>query len=370
MPTQFPESSDDTDAGLDPIELTAAEWLVRRDRGLNPAQEVEFARWLAADERHSRMFGKLTQTWGLLDQVPAARVPLPSHHRRSRGWVYGTLAAAAALTVAFVALDSTVQPAATPLVQSAGTPVGGFEKIDLPDGSVVHLNTASAVKVAFTTTERRVLLLHGEANFTVAKDRARPFVVRAGPVDVRAVGTVFNVRCDSAAVEVLVTEGKVRVEDAASGRSLLAPKLTPAATAIAAPVPSSPDPATDSTAMGAPLLLQGHRLTIPTTVSTTVAIAPVAVAPDEAARALAWQSRRLEFSAEPLTKVVAEFNRYNRHQLVIEDSDLGTQRFGGKFPAHDIESFVRLLELNFGVAIERRESTTVLRRKPTVSPRD
>ena len=51
----------------------------------------------------------------------------------------------------------------------------------------------------------------GEAYFTVAKNPGRPFVVAAGGVGVRAVGTAFNVRLDSDAVEVLVTEGRVQV---------------------------------------------------------------------------------------------------------------------------------------------------------------
>lgn len=368
MASKDPENSGGPGDTLEPIELAAAAWLVQRDRGLSPMQEEEFARWLQADERHARIFGKLTQAWGLLDRVPAERVPLPSHRGRRWAWAAGSLAAAAAVVFAFVALDS-VRPSAAPLVRSATTPIGGFEKIDLPDGSVVNLNTSSAVEVAFTATERRIQLLRGEASFTVAKDRARPFIVRVGQVDVRAVGTVFNVRCHPTAVEVLVTEGKVRVDDAASGRSLLAAQ-SESQTIAAAPRPAIPGPS-----IGAPaptlesLLVEGHRITIETAVAAPATVVPVAVAPQEAARSLAWQSRRLEFSAQPLAEVVAEFNRYNRHQLVIEDADLATQRFGGKFPANDIESFVLLLESNFGVLAERRAGETMLRRKPATSPR-
>ncbi|MES2694122.1 MAG: FecR domain-containing protein, partial [Verrucomicrobiota bacterium] len=78
--------------------------------------------------------------------------------------------------------------------------------------------------------------------------------------------------------------------------------------------------------------------------------------------ALAWHNRRLEFSNEPLGTIAAEFNRYNRHQLTIDDPELATQRFGGKFSSDDIAALVRLLELNFGVTVERRDNETVLRR--------
>ncbi len=365
MPPKIPIFPPGENAGLDPVELKAAEWLVWRDRGLSAEQKREFDRWLRVDERHARVYSGLSQTWKLLDLVPADRLPVPPLRRNSKpAWaVVGSLAAAAALILAFTTLDFSTR-SAVPISQSAATPVGGFEKIDLPDGSILRLNTASAVEVAYSTTERRVHLTQGEANFVVAKDKSRPFIVRVGQVDVRAVGTVFNVRRNSEAVEVLVTEGKVRVNDTTSGRSLLAlPKPegggeTPG---------SSPTglPANGSASGEAPLLVAGQRLTLSTATRPAVAVASVVpVAPHEAARALAWQSRQVKFSLEPLENVVAELNRYNRHRLVIGDARLGSQRFGGKFPADDIESFVDLLERNFGVVAERRENETVLRLRP------
>ena len=366
MPPKVPIFPPVENAGLDPVELKAAEWLLWHDRGLSAEQKREFDQWLRADEGHARVYSGLSQTWKLLDVIPADRLAVPPLRRNSKlAWaVAGTLAAAVALVFAFTTLDFSTRSAG-PISQSAATPVGGFEKMDLPDGSILRLNTASAVEVAFSTTERRVHLTQGEANFVVAKDKSRPFIVRVGQVDVRAVGTVFNVRRNSEAVEVLVTEGKVRVSDATSGRSLLA---LPAKPEGGGETPgSSPTglPANGSASGEAPLLVAGQRLTLSTATRPAVAVASVVpVAPHEAARALAWQSRQVEFSLEPLENVVAEFNRYNRHRLVIGDAQLGSQRFGGKFPADDIESFVDLLERNFGVVAERRENETVLRLRP------
>lgn len=88
----------------------------------------------------------------------------------------------------------------------------------LPDGSWVDLNVGADIAVEFTAGgagARRVVLRRGEAHFTVAKDAARPFVVEAGGVAVRAVGTAFSVQRGGAGVEVLVTEGRVAVAPAA-----------------------------------------------------------------------------------------------------------------------------------------------------------
>jgi transmembrane sensor len=232
-----------------------------------------------------------------------------------------------------------------PSPYTAETAIGAFQKLDLPDGSVAQLNTDTAIDTTFTAAERCVRVVRGEVFFTVTKDPARPFIVTAGPVAVRAVGTAFNVRHNSTCIEVLVTEGRVRVDDAEKGRSLLAP-----ADGGAAP----------------PLLVAGERALVPVRASDSVpAVASVAkVAAPGVQRALAWQERRLEFDAEPLAGVVREFNRYNRRQLVIADEQLATKRFSGTFRADGYESLVRLLEADFGVTATRseREITLQVRR--------
>jgi transmembrane sensor len=77
--------------------------------------------------------------------------------------------------------------------------------------------------------------------------------------------------------------------------------------------------------------------------------------------ALAWQEGRLEFFETPLAEVVAEFNRYNRHKIVIADPELAARRFGGAFASHQIEPFLELLEQSFGVVAEHHSTETVIR---------
>jgi transmembrane sensor len=55
-------------------------------------------------------------------------------------------------------------------------------------------------------------------------------------------------------------------------------------------------------------------------------------------------------------------NRYNGHQLIIEDAELRKQLFGGSFRADNYNGFVQLLERRFGVVAERAGETTILRR--------
>ncbi|WP_232831070.1 FecR family protein [Peristeroidobacter agariperforans] len=82
----------------------------------------------------------------------------------------------------------------------------------LDDGSSIHLDARTQLKVEFTDTQRIVYLNHGQAAFDVAKDSRRPFIVRTPLADIIAVGTRFSVDIDlDAGVTTIVEEGVVKV---------------------------------------------------------------------------------------------------------------------------------------------------------------
>ena len=342
------------------IRETAAAWLGRRERGFNVVQERDFAEWLAADDRHASAFAEIEATWRALDCAGALRIegpPDPDLLAPRRSWTRilpVAFAAAAALAIGYV---SWWRPAYAPFRGTAVTHVGEARNMTLPDGSVVRLNTDTAVAIHFTSAERRVILTHGEAYFTVAKNPARPFIVAAGHVAVRAVGTAFNVRMDSADVEVLVTEGAVRVASTTRARA------SDVASVSSARTQTSPTPPGEAE----PFVAAGEKLTIsvaqPLTLDRPVP-APVRVPAPEIDRMLAWHQERLEFVSARMSTVVAQFNRYNRHQLVIVDPRLADVRFGGSFRPDAYDAMVRLLETNFGVTAERQENRTLLRLAP------
>ncbi|MFM9078968.1 MAG: FecR family protein, partial [Opitutaceae bacterium] len=241
-----------------------------------------------------------------------------------------------------------------PTSQSHATSAGGYERVVLGDSSVVELNASTEVRVVLAADERRVLLLGGEAHFTVAQDPSRPFVVEAAGVSVRAVGTAFNVLISSGAVEVLVTEGKVAVVD------------RPADTAR--PPPPSGRPPGESTRRGFSAFLEAHeRARIPALMITDAipsgrAAVIEKVTPEAVRRALSWQERRLVFAETPLREVATEFNRRNRIQIVLGDDRIGARPVGGAFAADNVEGFLRLLESSGRITVERRDEKTVVLR--------
>lgn len=343
------------DPTLPTIEERAAAWLVERDGGLSVERERELARWLREDPRHEATFAALAETWDLIgESASAARPPT---RRAATGWDWrwpAGLAAAAALVLAATGgwdTPSADPSARTPFALAAATDVGGHRLLHLPDGSTIGLNTDSAVDVRFEVGLRRVWLQRGEAHFTVAREPGRPFLVSAAGVDVRVVGTVFNVRLRPESVDVLVTEGKVRVGAAAAGRDETS-ALEPAAAAIS-----------ELTAHQKVSIARVAAPVLPVVVPPAPPVVPVEVSMAEIRQALAWQSQRLDFDGTPLKEIVAEFNRYNRHKLIVADPRLETQRFGGSFPAADHLTFVRMLEADFGVVAERTPTETRLRGK-------
>jgi transmembrane sensor len=332
---------------FDDVELAAAEWFSRAEFGLNATETREFEQWKKANPRHAAIYREISATSQVLDRWPESAIPASAVERIpqkknlfSWRWVGGLAAAAAMVFATWRVL--LLSPAGADFDTSVTTQVGGLHMLQLPDGSIARLNTDSLVEVHYTATERRVHLVRGEALFAVAKNPARPFYVEAGGVSVRAVGTAFDVRLRATSVEVLVTEGKVRVENTARQGTLL-PRIENAA-----------EP---------PVLIAGQRMTVAVQPKAST-LGNVATVPAiEIDRALAWQEKRLVFDAVPLDEVVAEFNRYNSHQLVIADPELGRQLFGGTFRADRFETLLSLLEQNFDVVREEQGHATVLRRR-------
>ncbi len=214
----------------------------------------------------------------------------------------------------------------------------------LEDGSTVDLKDGAQIEVAYTPTVRAVKLRSGTARFHVAKNPRRPFIVSAGDVAVQAVGTAFCVGIEPKGVEVIVTEGRVSVAQAA--HDLVAP-----------PVPA--------VAAGAAFVGAGERvLAEPTTAAKPVPVLAVAPLPErELVERLTWLSPRLEFTGAPLETVVMTFNQHNRRQLVIEDADLRSLQVSGMLRSDNIPALLHMLETNFRIQAENRGADEIVLRK-------
>lgn len=348
----FPLGPDGT--AEDSLARVAMEWVVRRDRGLDPAESAALAVWLQAHPRHLGAFSRAFAVWQRLNGIGEvkslaaeadallARARANYLRRRKLRAAVAVVGLAAMLMFGLVQFRSFFWSHREPRGVAQN---GGYEVMEstarrqsLPDGTIVELNGDSRIEVDYTPAERRVRLVAGEAHFFVAKDKLHPFLVSAHGVTVRAVGTAFNVRLAPTAVEVLVTEGKIRVNaDPHSARDYVSSAGEPSDTALVA----------------------GQRAWVSTEAPrSSISVEKAAAA--EIDQALAWQSTRLVFDHTPLDGVVEAFNRYNGHQLVIGSPELRNRTLTGVFRADNLDGFLRLLKASVDVIPERRSEHETL----------
>ena len=175
--------------------------------------------------------------------------------------------------------------------------------VTLEDGSRLTLNTDTAIAVHFNEQQRQVELLRGEAYFEVAPNKARPFIVKGGQADARAVGTAFSVRKGDDDLRVAVNEGTVEVTaDTAS-------TLVKAAQQVD--------------------YKHGHL---------------EAVLNVENDDTFAWQRGQVVFDQQPLSQVLAEINRYRSGRIVPIKSAMGDRIVSGVFNSRDKDAVVDALK--------------------------
>jgi transmembrane sensor len=336
------------------IEDEVAGWLARRDSGRwSEDDEARLQQWLAVSTARRVAYLRLKSTWDTAGRLRALRsgmsstsaggVPAPGEWRRSPFFEQSPSPAPGALqTPADDPNSAVVSSASLPrrpyrrlvpavaasivIAVSVGfgayllwhtsgdryeTPVGGLASVPMSDGSNVTLNTDSLIRVAMTETERSVELQQGEAFFDVAKDPRRPFVVRAGSKRIVAVGTQFTVQRFGDDIRVLVTEGKVRLEGAASPPVLIAAGSFARADGSAVVVRRALPPQVDEL--------------------------------------LSWREGYLRFHETALADAVSEMNRYNTRKIFIEDPELAAIRISGTFRPTQYEAFVRVLQDGFSI---------------------
>ena len=340
------------------ISEQAADWAVRLDSGaLSKAEQKALADWLRTSPLHIDEFLLASTTLGgfgfvdpdkqidvdaLLKAASAEVIPMeplaPTTDRPVRGW--HRMAATALLSLVAVATTASLvwwtQPAeiSQPAGQWYETGLGEQRSIQLADSSVVHINTQSRLKVDYTEAERRIELVFGEAMFEVEPNAERPFRVWAGGTVAEALGTTFNVRVEDEVAIVSVVEGTVKVDKRA---------LETASAQQSLPKPAPPTEVHASAPRTEVILSIGEIASVPSSDDV------VNIDQDTIEAITSWRERKLVFEGDRLDVIAAEFNRYNRTQLVVSDTDLASVKFTGVFDADDPDSFVEFLEFAGGV---------------------
>jgi transmembrane sensor len=312
------------------IDEAAAQWVARLNGDDSVTTRKAFEAWHEADPRHQGAFLRAEAAWMRLDRAQVMAhgrvlddVLLTRREKRGRAGVTrrsvmaaGMAASVAGAAVAGYALKNRL---------SVATRVGELRSVPLRDRSVASVNTDSRIEVDMTPQIRHVALVKGEAWFEVAKNPEAPFVVSAGDIRVRAVGTAFSVRRHDSGADVLVTEGTVEAWNI-----------------------NDKDRRVTLTA--------GHEAFVPVKAETVA----VVYRPEEVERKLAWRDREIVLNSETLAEAVAEFNRYNDRQIVISDPALGAQKLVGGFHVDQPETFARAVHSALDVPVSLRDDRIII----------
>lgn len=316
------------------IEAEAAGWLARQDAlGADVEEQRAFETWLHASTAHRVAWLRLRAAWAQADAAHAPGLRLvddddddtaaghvPDGWTRTRAPVRASWRLAAGLVLAGAAGVLFLPPPPGAALRYA-TEVGENRTLALADGSRITLNTGTRMHT--TAAARRAWLDSGEAYFDIAHDPAHPFVVEAGASRITVLGTRFSVRRDGDTTRVLVVQGRVRVSGAGGAVDLL--------------------PNQSAQLDGGPVTRTQES----------------AVATE---RALAWRQGRLVFDQTTLAQAAAEFNRYNRRQLVVDDPRAAAIVIGGSFAPTNLDGFVRLLEQGFALRAQHSADRIVVSR--------
>ncbi len=337
-------SQSDRKIEITEVDRIATGWLIRLGNDeLNETEMNEFAEWLASDPQHVKAFAeaedfiahmsntvrKLTsnkfETFAEPSSQPKLKGEIRSHGHPSRMTSSPKIWFGVSLAMAAVWLFSVnlVVPRQAhwfnAYFSDYSTGTGEMREFVLSDGSRLLLNTNSAATVRFNDTLRQVVLHHGEGRFTVAADMQRPFEVVADHLNLRALGTVFDVRIsDPDTVDVIVEEH-----------------------AVSATLTDTTNLA-DSGA-NSRLIRQGQRLSV-----AGLSQLPLPGSID-LEQVTAWQRRLLVIDNQPLSFLLAELARYRNGRIFINDTGLNDIRFSGVLPLDDpeaaLESLQKLLHL-------------------------
>ena len=226
-------------------------------------------------------------------------------------------------------------------------PYGAPEKKVLPDSSVVWMNAGSHIRYAtgFNQNKREVYL-QGEAYFNVKHDAMHPFIVHAGNIDIKVLGTEFNVQAyaDENKIETTLINGRIQVQIAGNPdkKIILTPheKLT---------VINREFTLTETNKSKSKELSFQVKEMSPVAVGTEV--------PE-----LAWMQDKLAFQDEPLGELAKKLDRRFNVYIRFDDTQLEKERLTGVFVNENIQKALKILQMTTPFSYQVRNDTVYIRK--------
>lgn len=285
---------------------------------LDAEQTAQVEAWYDASAANRKMLGEVYYLLFINDRLnDAARIDVEQSLRRLKTRMHTQqrvanpfrrivwrVAAAAVVAVAVVSgfwgVSSLSDKLAKPV--QIYTQLGERSQVVLPDGTKVWLNSCSRVEYTSPLFSRqRRVTMDGEAYFEVARDTHTPFIVSANGLNVKVLGTKFNIRSDKQRhrVTTVLLEGSV-LAYAANNESNN-------------------------------VLLHPRQSVVFDTQTQQLVLSNSA----EACQSINWIEGRLHFDQRPFSEITAELQRYFNVEITFKDQALRRECFSGDFQISD-----------------------------------
>jgi ferric-dicitrate binding protein FerR (iron transport regulator) len=200
-------------------------------------------------------------------------------------------------------------------------PMGVRTKFQLPDGSTGYLNSGSRLRYPVSFQNNRLVTLSGEGFFEVYHDKKSPFHVRTENLDIRVLGTTFNVAAypEDTNEEVVLQTGEVEISD-------------PKGTKIASLKPDQEFV----------LDCKNSKFKINS------------VIPDQYT---SWKEGRLIFRNEKIEDMALRLSRWYNAEVVVDkrNSHISTYTYHGTFIDEQLEDVLKLLSITSPITAVQKE---------------
>ena len=215
-------------------------------------------------------------------------------------------------------------------VNEVVTKRGSKSSIKLPDGTIVRLNTDSRLTyLNFTAGKNREVTLIGEAYFDVAHDSSRPFIIHTGKINIKVLGTSFNVRNypQDKELETSLIKGKIEVSLESRPEDIIT--LKPTEKLIIAKEQDELATATK----------------VKSSIDNKVVLTSITyLRHDSLVAETSWLNDKMVFVNQPLDKIAIELERKYAITVSFKDEKVKTYRYTGVFENVSLEKVFQLIK--------------------------
>jgi transmembrane sensor len=308
----------------------------------NAEEQRALTNWLAQSSDNKAYFDQLQRLWEISPQAKAVepqfdtesalarvkgqiRPEMAIRKPRTTALFLRYAAAAAAIGAILMAVWWVHGPIGQPAPVMVSAPANEIKATSLPDGSSVTLNRNSGLTLqsGYGEKERR-MTLKGEAYFEVAPNAERPFVVQVEELEVRALGTAFNIDANTRAEQIAISVERGKISLAALGQNLE--------------------------------LAEGEQAIFDRAKGSLRKLDPQQQDPN----ATAYKNRVFQFDATPLRDVVAVLNKAYGSKIELEGAPLANCLLTGRYNNPSLERMLELLTDSFSIKYKQQPNGTIL----------